>query len=171
MIAPAPAKLVLTRTDILQKIKRMAFEIYEHNTEEQSLVLAGIRGQGYLVAERLAAELRQLSPLQITLLEISVNKQMPLESPVTLSNAPDGLRHQVVVVVDDVLKSGRTLMYSLRPFLDIPLKKLETAVLIDRGYPRFPVLATYVGYRLATTLQEHVEVVFKGAEPEGAYLQ
>jgi pyrimidine operon attenuation protein/uracil phosphoribosyltransferase len=165
------AQLVLDERQIRQKIARLAFEIYERNFEEPHLFIAGIRGQGQQLAQLLTAQLKEISPLNIIPLEVSIDKQQPHSVPVKLNCDPALLVDQVVILVDDVLNTGRTLAYGLKPFLEIPLRKLETVVLIDRGYASFPLQATYVGYRLATTLQDHVEVAFREAQPEAVWLQ
>ena len=78
---------------------------------------------------------------------------------------------KVVIVVDDVLYTGRTLAFSLQPFLQVPVRKLQVAVLIDRNHPRYPVAADYKGYELSTTLTEHVDVILSDAQKIGVYLR
>ena len=74
-----------------------------------------------------------------------------------------------MVLVDDVLNSGTTLIYAVRHFLEVPLKKFKTAVLIDRNHKKYPVKADFKGISLSTSLQEHVQVVFEN-ETSIAYL-
>ena len=76
---------------------------------------------------------------------------------------------KVVILVDDVLNSGKTLMYAAKHFLTTPLNKLSTLVLVDRNHNRYPIKADYVGLSLATTLQEYINVELKGAN-KGVYL-
>jgi pyrimidine operon attenuation protein/uracil phosphoribosyltransferase len=80
------------------------------------------------------------------------------------------LRNKVIVLLDDVLNTGRTLAYSLKPFLNVEIKKLHTAVLVDRNHKQFPIAADYIGYALSTTIQEHIEVVLEDNERFGVYL-
>ncbi|GGK58456.1 phosphoribosyltransferase family protein [Rufibacter glacialis] len=160
---------ILDHHQILQKIKRMAFEIYEHNFEEKQLVLAGIHENGYFLAQRLAQELRAISPLEVTLLEVRLHKTEPLTHDIAISPVLPSLTNTAVVLVDDVLNTGKTLAYTLRAFLDKDCKKLEIATLVNRHHTRYPISATYTGYSLATTLREHIRVVL--AEEEwNAYL-
>ncbi|MGV3540134.1 MAG: phosphoribosyltransferase family protein [Rufibacter sp.] len=156
--------LILDHQQILQKIKRMAFEIYEQNFEEQHLVLAGITENGYLLAQLLEQELRTISPLETTLLEVTLHKTEPLNHDIHIKPLPESLKGKAVVLVDDVLNTGKTLAYTLRVFLEMDCNKLEIATLINRHHTLYPIAATYTGYSLATTLREHIRVVFEGDE-------
>ncbi len=163
------AHLILTKEQVKQKIKRIAFEIYEQNYKEQELILAGIAPNGYTFAKLLQKELSAISKLTITLVKIKLDKSLPLQGEIGLDLEQNKLKKRVVVLVDDVLNTGRTLAYSLKPFLDIEVKKLQTAVIVDRQHQSFPISADYVGYSLATTLKEHIEVDFS-KERYGVYL-
>jgi len=161
---------ILEQKQILQKIKRMAFEIYENNFEEQTLLLAGIHENGYLLAEYLQRELEAISPLQINLASITLDKIHPLDHPILVEPADLNLRDKVIVLVDDVLNSGKTLAYAMQFFLKTEVKKIETATLINRHHTLYPINATYTGLSLSTTLQEHIRVVLAESERFGAYL-
>ncbi|WP_276497844.1 phosphoribosyltransferase family protein [Pontibacter litorisediminis] len=161
--------LILDRSQIEQKVKRIAYEIYERNFEEEALVLAGIYPNGHTLAEQLATQLQQISPLQVQLLQVRLNKDTPLEEPVQLQPENINLGDKVVVLVDDVLNTGKTLAYTLNAFLPQNPKKVEVATLIDRHHPLYPIAATYTGYSLATTLRERVQVVLQEDEV-AAYL-
>ena len=166
----SPSSRILTRQEIMQKIKRMAFEIYEKNFTERELYLAGIHENGYQLADLLATELRRISPLNIHILGIALNKIHPLQQPILLEPATLNLDGQVVILVDDVLNSGKTLAYSMQVFLKTEVKKIETATLINRHNTLFPITATYTGLSLSTTLLEHIRVVLSEDESYGAYL-
>lgn len=161
---------ILDRKQIQQKITRIAFEIYENNFEEPGLLLAGIHENGYLVARLLARQLQSISPLQIQLAGISLHKQHPLDHPIVVEPAGLDLADRVVILVDDVLNTGKTLAYALESFLRAEGKKVETATLINRHHTRYPINATYTGMSLSTTLQEHIRVVLTDNEQFGAYL-
>ncbi|OKL39134.1 phosphoribosyltransferase family protein [Pontibacter flavimaris] len=161
--------LILDRSQIEQKVKRIAYEIYERNVEEQELVLAGIHPNGYTLAERLAEQLQQISPIKVQLLQVTLNKDAPLQEPVQLQPQSINLEGKVVVLVDDVLNTGKTLAYTLDAFLPQNPKKIEVATLVDRHHPLYPIAATYTGYSLATTLRERVQVVLQPDEV-AAYL-
>ncbi|MFC6998493.1 phosphoribosyltransferase family protein [Rufibacter roseus] len=161
--------LILEHQQILQKVKRIAFEIYEQNFEEKKLVLAGIHENGYFLAQQLEQELKNISPLEIQLIEVRLHKTEPLEHEIQITPLPESLKDTAVVLVDDVLNTGKTLAYTLRVFLEKDCKKLEIATLINRHHPLYPIAATYTGYSLATTLREHIRVVQENGE-WGAYL-
>src|SRR6476646_2768367 len=79
--------------------------------------------------------------------------------------------NKVIILVDDVLNSGRTIAYGLGVFLNIPLKKLRSVVLINRSHKNFPVTADFVGLELSTVLKEHVSVVLdENNEEDAVYL-
>jgi pyrimidine operon attenuation protein/uracil phosphoribosyltransferase len=155
----AEKSLILNVIQVKQKIKRMAFEIYEHNFKEKSIVFAGIEGQGYMLAKLLAKDVEAISPLQTTLVKVSLDKFSPLQSEVVLDCDLKLIKKKCVVLVDDVLNTGRTFAYGLKPFLNIEVKKIEIAVLVNRSHTLFPIYPQYTGYELATTLSEHVEVL------------
>jgi len=153
-----------------QKIRRIAFEIYEQNFEEKGIIIAGIAGEGFAFAKRLTAELTEISPLDVKLIELRFDKNIHQQSPI-LFDRELNVENQVVIVADDVLNTGRTLAFALEPFLKVPMKKVQVAVIVDRSHHKFPIHAHYVGYSLSTTLTEHVEVVLSRAEEEGVYLK
>jgi pyrimidine operon attenuation protein / uracil phosphoribosyltransferase len=162
---------VLTLEQTQQKIRRIAFEIYERNFEEEEITLAGISGEGYEFARLLADELQDISPVQIQLVEILIDKDKPHRSEISFRQdftLPDS---KVVIVADDVLNTGRTLAFALQPFLQSRLKKLQVAVIVDRNHRHFPVSADYVGYALSTTFNDHVEVILSRKGEEGVYLK
>ena len=152
---------ILDKKEVLQKIRRIAFEIYENNYREKEIVIAGIPDTGYKMAKMLVKELKIISPFEIKLVKISVDKKDPARGGIKIDCDLATLNKLCMVLVDDVLHTGRTFMHSLKPFLDINMKKIETAVMIDRSFKMFPVSADYIGYELSTTLNDHIEVSFK----------
>lgn len=155
---PDKSNCILAHHQIESKIKRMAYQILENNFREQNIYLAGIKGGGYRLAQILQAELTEINSFESTLIEIDIDKEKPLSSPVTLNQDIKDPEDAVVILVDDVLNSGKTMAYSLKPFLALPLKKIETAFLVNRSHRLFPVSAKYTGIELSTTLQEHINV-------------
>lgn len=162
---------VLTLEQTQQKIRRIAFEIYEQNFEEEEIILAGITGEGYEFARLLAVELQSISPIQTSLVEMIFDKVRPHKSEITFREEFLLTDSKVVVMADDVLNTGRTLAFALQPFLQFRLKKLQVAVIVDRNHRHFPVSADYVGYALSTTFNEHVEVILSKKGEEGVYLK
>ncbi|KAA9333660.1 phosphoribosyltransferase family protein [Adhaeribacter soli] len=161
---------ILDASQIRQKITRIAFEIYEHNFEEAELVLVGVAPNGYVLAELLQQELQKISPITLHLHRLKLNKTVPTKESLSLTPELQNLQNKVVILVDDVLNTGRTLAYSLPLFLNAQASKIEIATLINRHHTLFPVAATYTGYSLATTLNEHIEVSFPEDGNFGAYL-
>jgi len=151
--------LVLNAVQVNQKIRRMAHAIYEQNFKEKSIVLAGIEGQGYVLAKLLGKELESLSPITPTIVKVELDKASRFQGDVNLDCEVKDLKKKCVVIVDDVLNTGRTLAYGLKPFLAVEIKKIEVAVLVNRSHTLFPILPQYTGYELSTTLTDHVEVV------------
>ncbi|MBX9850162.1 MAG: phosphoribosyltransferase [Cytophagaceae bacterium] len=161
--------LILDKAQTLQKIKRIAIEIYERNLKEKEIVLAGIYDKGYAFAELLQKELNAVSDIQTILVKVSLDKTSPLQSEITLDTDIKLLKKKTIILIDDVLNTGRTLAYSLKPFLNIEIKKLQVAVVVDRQHKSFPISPDYVGYSLSTTLKEHIEVSFEKSR-FGVYL-
>lgn len=159
--------VILTQDVIEKKIKRIAYEIYEHNSDEQEIILAGIWDRGMILAEKIAAILQEISPLRIRLLQLNLDKQRP--EAVILSEEMD-FNGRTIVLVDDVANSGRTMLYALKPFLQFLPKKIQTAVLVDRKHKSFPLSVDFVGYSLATTMQDMVMVDVEENEIRSAYL-
>lgn len=161
--------LILDKNQVLQKIKRIAYEIYERNFQEEEIIIGGVEDKGYLLAEMIADELHKIASLKTTLVKVSVNKEAKTQSEVKLDCTIADFKKKCIVLVDDVLNSGRTLAYSIKPFLEVNIKKLETAVLVNRSHKLFPISADYNGYELSTTLKEHIEVKLD-TEDMGVYL-
>lgn len=159
---------ILSKKEIEQKISRIAFEVYEHNYKETKLYIAGIPS-GYKLAQLLVKELKKISPFDITLLEIEFKQKKPSADSINVNCDPNELEGQVLILVDDVLHTGKTFLHSLRPFLDVDIKKIETVVLVNRSHKLFPISSDYTGYELSTTLNDHIEVVLESSK-FGVYL-
>ena len=152
--------VILEHEQVSSTIKRMAFEVLERNLKEKEIVLVGIRGNGYILAERLYDELSTKKDIKITLCKILMNKKdllADINTSIDIGQALD----KSVVLVDDVLHSGATLMYAVRHLLSVRVKQLKTVVLIDRNHKRFPIKADIKGLSLSTSLQENVVVVLR----------
>ena len=161
---------VLDSVQIEQKINRLAYQLYENNYEEKEVYIAGIAERGFLLAERIAKVLRSISNLKVHLGKIKIDKKDPMNTAIECTLDDKKLPGEVVLLVDDVVNSGRTLVYAVNYFLQFPLKKLRTIVLIDRKHNNFPVKVDYVGISLSTTLQEHVSVEL-GNGADSVFLQ
>jgi pyrimidine operon attenuation protein/uracil phosphoribosyltransferase len=150
--------LILDKIQIQQKINRIAYQLLEDNLEEKEIVLAGIWDRGYKLAIRLKAVLEEISELKVTMLRVDLERQSSrLVSKTDLDETK--WKNKVIILVDDVLNSGKTLAYGLGVFLNTPHKKIRTVVLVDRSHKIFPIATDFVGLQMATVLKEHVNVV------------
>ena len=157
--------VILDKTQIQQKINRIAYQILEDNLDEEEIVLAGIWDRGYKLAIRLRDVLLKISDFKIVLLRIDLEKTNSRLIASTDQEESEW-RNKVVILVDDVLSSGKTLAYGLGVFLNTPHKKIRTVVLVDRSHKIFPIATDFVGLQMSTVLKEHVDVVLdvEGAE-------
>ncbi len=165
----SPSKnIILEHQEILHKIRRIAYQIYECNVEENEIILAGIDENGYILAKKLKQNLEKISDLTPILCRVKIDKKQPLNE-VKTSLQQEDYQDKSIVLVDDVLNSGSTLIYGIKHFLDVPLKQFKTAVLVNRNHKKYPVKADFKGISLSTSLHEHVEIDLSGKKYE-AYL-
>jgi pyrimidine operon attenuation protein/uracil phosphoribosyltransferase len=157
---PEERTLVLDHVQILQKLRRIAYQLYEFNHQEERLTFVAIEKKGVFLAERIIPILEDISGIGVDLIKLSVNKDDPNHEPIWSGDA-SLMNNKSVILVDDVLNSGRTLIYAARHILDHDVKKLTTVVLVDRMHRRFPIKADFVGLTLSTTLQDHIAVEFE----------
>ena len=152
--------IILTHQEIEHKIKRITYQIYETFVDEESIVIAGIASNGYILAEKIALVLKSISTLEVILCEVKIDKTNP-NSEIKTSVSKEVYQDKGIILVDDVLNSGTTLMYGVKHFLEVPLKKFKTAVLVDRNHKKYPIKVDFKGISLSTSSHEHVEVVFE----------
>lgn len=152
---------ILSHQQIQHKIERIAYQIFEANVSENEIVVAGIEGGGLLFAKKIISILKKITEADIILCKVMMDKSDPLKSGVSTSLNESDYTNKSVVLVDDVLNSGTTLIYGVHHFLKTPLKQLKTAVLVNRNHKKYPVKADYKGISLSTSLQEHVNVLFE----------
>ena len=148
---------VLNHQQITDRITRIAWQMYEDFANEDELILAGIAARGHRLAELIQAELSAISPINARVIKVVINKEDPLaiDPQVSTDENFDGKQ---IIVVDDVLNSGATLIYGVRYFLNYRTKGIRTAVLVDRSHKRYPVKGDFKGISLSTSILEHVEV-------------
>ncbi len=158
---------VLDKEAIGRKMRRMALQIAEQNSDEKQLIIAGIAGNGEIVAKRLIENLEKIASFTTSFVQIQLNKKEPLE--VSLNPYTD-MNNKVVILVDDVANTGKTMLYALKPLLIVNPKKIQTLVLVERSHKLFPVQTDYAGLSIATTLQEHITVETEGEIITGAWL-
>ncbi len=154
------SEVILDKKQIAHKIKRMAYQVYETNVDEKEVVIAGIMNNGFLLAKKIKVELEKISPIKATLCEVVIDKKHPTKT-VETSLKKEEYSNKSLLLVDDVLHSGTTLIYGVKHFLDVPLKQFKTAVLVDRNHKKYPIKADFKGISLSTSLNENVIVIFE----------
>lgn len=159
---------ILDKETVSRKLQRIAYEIVENNLDEKQLILAGITESGSVIARNIQQLLKQISAVSTELIAISLDKKAPKE--ISLNTSMD-FTNKVIIVIDDVANSGKTMLYAMKPFLAYIPKKIQTLALVERTHKAYPVKTDYVGLSVATTLQEHIFVEAEGDTITGAYLQ
>lgn len=160
--------LILDKQRIDWKLKRMAYQVWEHNTDVHEITIIGIERAGMAVANSLGKLLNEISGLNIKLISLKMNKKEPLTDMPVIEENLDG---KSIVLVDDVANSGRTLLYALKPLLNYSPSRIMIAVLVDRKHKSFPITPDIVGHAVSTTLQEQITVEHDGDDIMAAYLE
>jgi pyrimidine operon attenuation protein/uracil phosphoribosyltransferase len=164
----ADKKYILDEATTGRKLKRMAYEILENNINETEIILAGIDENGVVIAREIQKMLAEISGYKTQLINISLNKRNPTE--IRLSENVD-FNEKVIIIVDDVANSGKTLLYALKPFLEFHPRKIQILVLVERTHKAFSIKPDYVGISLSTTIQEHIFVEVQGERVTGAWME
>ena len=149
--------IILSHQEINHKLNRIAHQIYEANVNEEEVVLAGIDKNGFILGELLKEKLIEISELDVILCKVIIDKLNPLAG-VKTSLETQSYENKSIVLIDDVLNSGATLIYGVKHFLRVPLKRFKTVVLVNRNHKKYPVKADFKGISLSTSLNEHVTV-------------
>jgi pyrimidine operon attenuation protein/uracil phosphoribosyltransferase len=161
-------KYILNAQQADLKIKRMALQILEENIDAGQIILAGVIPNGSLIAEKLCTLIQSYSSIEVLLQTIELDKKHPVEIIVSPEISPD---NQTIILVDDVANSGRTLTYAIKPYLQSHPKSIQTLVLVDRTHKKFPIQPDYVGFSLASTLQEYIDLDIECGEIKGAWME
>jgi pyrimidine operon attenuation protein/uracil phosphoribosyltransferase len=164
----ADKKYILDEATTERKLRRMAYEIWENNIDEKEVVLAGIDENGVVIARAIKKMLADISDINTALISLSLDKRHPTE--ITVSEKM-GFNDKVIIIVDDVANSGKTLLYALKPFLDFHPRKIQVLVLVERTHTAFPIKPDYVGLSLSTTIQEHIFVEVQDDRVTGAWME
>lgn len=173
------ARTVMSASDIDRVLTRIAHEILEANRGTENLLILGIPRRGVPVANRLAEKLSEIDPefvvadrtgqLDITMYRDDLARAGS-RVPATTIIPPTGIDDAVVVLVDDVLYSGRTIRAALDALADIGRPDtVRLAVLVDRGHRQLPLRADYVGKNLPTASSEHVQVLMSEIDGDEEY--
>jgi len=161
---------LLDHWDIVQKTKRIAFQIVEGNFDEKEIILVGIVPNGVVFSEMIKEEIDKINErIKVSILPLTINKTNPLADKIELDTTQKSITNKTIIIVDDVANTGRTVFFALQPIIALNPKKVQVAVLVDRKHKFFPIAADYVGIMLSTTLQEHILVDLNTTKAE-AYL-
>jgi pyrimidine operon attenuation protein/uracil phosphoribosyltransferase len=152
--------IILDKKQIDHKIRRIAYQIYENNVSEKEVIIAGIFQNGFLFAQKIKTVLEKIAPIKVTMCKVIIDKKIPT-SPIKTSLNPEEYKNKSLVLVDDVLHSGTTLIYGIKHFLGVPLKRFNTVVLVDRNHKKYPVKADFKGISLSTSINENISVIFE----------
>lgn len=160
--------LLLDAEKIKLSTRRIAFQILESNFSSSEVHLVGIEKNGVIFGQRIKKILEEIAPFKIHFSALTIDKKNPI-APITCSQDLHKMESMSMVVIDDVLNTGSTLMYAVKYLLDFPVKQLKTAVLVNRNHKKYPIKGDFKGISLSTSINEHIEVIFD-SEKEGVYL-
>lgn len=161
-------KYILSAEKAEMKLRRIAFQILEHNAQKEYLHIAGIKENGYMLALAIKKILQEISTFTVELSAIEMDKQHPIDCKIDKKLDYTG---KIVLIVDDVVNSGKSMFHAIQPFLAQAPENIQTATLVERSYKTYPLHVNYVGVSLSTTLEDHISVVFKDGELLGAFLE
>ena len=163
-------RLIMDAGDIARALTRVAHEILERNKGVKDLALVGIRTGGVHLAHRLAKRIQEIeqSPVPIGDLDITLYRDdlsLRKEQPVLrTTSVPFDISDKIVVLVDDVLFTGRTIRAAMDGLMDLGRPaEIQLAVLVDRGHRQLPIKANYIGKNLPTSREEQVQVLLEEA--------
>lgn len=160
-------KQIMTAEVADKKLRRMALQLIEQNYNETQLILIGIKTSGSVIAEKIGQYIKEVFSGEVLILELSMDKKNPLN--ISIEPSID-LNDKIIILIDDVANSGRTMLYALKPLLNQLPKKIQTLALVERTHKSFPVDVDYVGFSVSTTLDEHILVEVADGEVMGAWL-
>ena len=163
--------LLLDKKQIAQKLNRLAYQIYEDNFEENELVIAGVAPRGIIIAQRLQGIIENISDIKVSSLAVEITDRDKTVPTVEIKGNSDELSGKALVLVDDVLNSGKTLVHALGAFVQLPFKKMRTVVLVDRNHKIYPIATDYAGLSLSTVSQEHIDVMMENEAEEAVFLR
>lgn len=163
--------LILDASQIQKKITRIAYEIYEEHADEKEIILAGAAPGGYLLAQKIEQAIKKISPLKTVLVKVEVDKSKTVHGATIVNEKKLDLKDKAIVLVDDVLNTGKVLSYCTAAFLVHPVKSVKLAVLVDRNHANFPVRSDYTGLSISTTLQDHITVDLEEKGKESVVLK
>ena len=173
---PSGETVILDAERIERCIQRIARQILEDHHAAPLIAITAIDGQGTVMARRIVDALEAISQTPVQGFTVTLDKEAPLDHPIAVTDRHGAsfdasvLDGATIIVVDDVLNSGRTLLHAVATLLPHRPRYIATCVLVDRIHRRFPVRADYVGQSLSTNLKSHIDVRLSGPVPDEAVL-
>ena len=167
----AQRDLVMTHDNVVRKLDRMARELLEVHYQESTLVLVGVAGQGQALCEALSSRLTSLSDLEVVTGPLTMHRDLPLAHEMHCDVDMTAWNDKIVILVDDVLNSGRTLIHAVRFVLEGHPREVHTAVLVDRKHRSFPIRADYCGLTLSTHHNENIAVDLSDPDRTSVHLE
>ena len=154
----AERTLIMDPQRVEHKPQRMARQIHEKHFGEEEVLIIGVREDGERIAERLRSILEGMGSLGIASASMKIDKRSPLDRDPEISIDQHEMDGRCLIMVDDVVNSGKTLAHTTKALLQRPVKSITTVALVDRQHHLFPIRADIVGTTLATTMKQHIEV-------------
>lgn len=158
-------QIILNKEEINNKINRIAFSIIEDYYDKTSITLVGFEHNGHTIAKKLKNIIEKTKKFKVSVHKIKTTNNKNYKIFPKLK----GEHVKNIFLVDDVLKSGRTIIYGIKEILEYNIESLKTIILVNRNHNKFPIGVDYVGLNLSTTLKNHIEVVLE-KNKEIAYL-
>ncbi len=159
---------ILDKHEIEDKIKRISYEIYEENFDNKSVIICGIEKNGSIIAKKIIKELKSISDIQVEFISIELDKKRPLNT-VKINSPKKNIKDKVIILIDDVSNTGKTLIYVINKLIKFEPKKINTAVLVNRDHTLFPIKINFIGLSLSTSINNHIDVKLNNNDV-GAYL-
>ena len=148
---------VLDQDQILRICNRFAFQILENSIDSDVIHIIGIKEKGFDIAKIVERELKSITKKNISLSSIKIDKKNPKDSVLSDSNLNKNV--DTIFLIDDVLNTGKTLIYSLSFLLKFNFKSIKTLVLIDRNHKQFPIKVDYKGISLSTNINDNIKLL------------
>ena len=152
--------IILNHNKINKIVRRLAYQILESNINSPEIILIGIYQNGYNLSKIIFEELKAITEIKTELFFVKINKKYPLKN-IVFECEKEYLKNKSIVLIDDVLNTGKTLIYCTKSLLDVELNSFKTVVLIDRNHKKFPIKVDYKGISVSTSIADHIELIFE----------
>ena len=152
--------IILDQNKINRIVRRLAYQILESNISSSEIILIGIYENGYNLSKIIFEELKAITEIKTELFFVKINKKSPLKN-IVFECEKEYLKNKSIVLIDDVLNTGKTLIYCTKSLLDVELNSFKTVVLVDRNHKKFPIKVDYKGISVSTSIADHIELIFE----------